>query len=92
MIQEYPTYGVYKDQNLTEKQIYQDSLNMYDFAVNVLKFDPKNIIIFGRSIGSGPAVYLASKVDAHCLILFSPFLSVKDVARDKVGVFSLFKS
>ena len=35
----------------------------------------------GRSIGSGPATLLASKRPAGCFFLFSPLLSVVDVAK-----------
>jgi len=28
-----------------------------------LKLEPKNIIIFGRSLGSGPSCYLAEKYE-----------------------------
>jgi fermentation-respiration switch protein FrsA (DUF1100 family) len=43
--------------------------------VEVLGFRPDRIIIFGRSVGSGPAVYLASRKPAAALILQSPFVS-----------------
>jgi abhydrolase domain-containing protein 17 len=46
------------------------------------------VIIFGRSIGSGPACHLASLRKAHCLILMSAFTSVKDAATDVFGYFS----
>jgi fermentation-respiration switch protein FrsA (DUF1100 family) len=44
-----------------------------------------DIIIFGRSIGSGPATYLASKKAAYSLLLMSPYTSIKDVARNLFG-------
>lgn len=43
------------------------------------------IIIFGRSMGSGPATYLASKENPAALILFSPYTSIKEVAKEHVG-------
>ena len=43
--------------------------------------DKKDIIVSGRSIGSGPACHLAAKFDPECLILISPIKSVNDVAR-----------
>lgn len=39
----------------------------------------------GRSIGSGPAVYLASLYKFRALILLSPFLSIYDAVRNKFG-------
>ena len=41
----------------------------------------------GRSLGSGPATYLASKYNICLLVLISPFTSVKDVVRDSFGYF-----
>ena len=60
MIVEYPSYGVYSYKKPSEKIFFEDSLLVYDYCVNKLKFKPENIIIFGRSIGSGISTYLAS--------------------------------
>lgn len=60
MVAEYPQYGLYKDAELKCDKILEDSLRIYDFAKNTLGFLPQNILIFGRSIGSAPATYLAS--------------------------------
>ena len=45
----------------------------------------EDIIISGRSIGSGPACHLASKFNPSSLLLISPIRSVKDVARLRYG-------
>jgi abhydrolase domain-containing protein 17 len=50
-----------------------------------MKVSPQNIIVFGRSIGTGPAAYLASKYDCSALVLFSPYKSVRSVAQEHVG-------
>lgn len=42
----------------------------------------------GRSIGSGPATYLASKFDVGCLVLVSPFTSIRGVVEHLVGKFA----
>ena len=34
----------------------------YDFAISGLLWDPERIVFFGRSIGTGPAVALASQL------------------------------
>lgn len=46
---------------------------------------PEDIILFGRSIGSGPATYLASKRKVGALILMSAFTSIKAVVKDMAG-------
>lgn len=36
-------------------------------------------------MGSGPATYLSTKKNAYCLLLMSPYTSIKDVARSLLG-------
>ena len=49
--------------------------------------NPKDIVICGRSIGSGPAVYLSANRKPSALILISPFKSIQETAASIVGVF-----
>ena len=64
---------------------------MFDFLVEKLGFDPRNIIVFGRSIGTGPATYLASqRPNCKLLLLFSPFMSLRSAVKDMASVFSIF--
>ena len=77
-----PTYGVYKKGELNEKRIQEDSLAVYDEVKKQLGLNDDQIIIVGRSIGSGPATYLASQRNCGCFVLISPFKSVEDVAGD----------
>jgi fermentation-respiration switch protein FrsA (DUF1100 family) len=43
------------------------------------QYDSQDIVIYGRSMGSGPASYLASQVQAKHLILETPFYSMKSL-------------
>jgi pimeloyl-ACP methyl ester carboxylesterase len=43
---------------------------------------PQRIIIWGHSLGSGPAVFVASRHRAAALILFGAFTSIPDAAAD----------
>lgn len=36
-------------------------------------------------MGSGPTSYLASKKNCHSILLMSPFISIKDAAKDVLG-------
>jgi len=45
----------------------------------------KYIHIIGRSIGGGPATYLASVSNIACLVLVSPFTSIRGVVKDIAG-------
>ena len=42
-------------------------------------------VCWGRSMGSGPTSYLASKKYCHSILLMSPFMSIKDAAKDLLG-------
>lgn len=45
--------------------------------VNELRIPERNIILFGRSIGTGPVCFLASERNPGGVILMSPFTTVK---------------
>lgn len=55
--------------------------------VNELNFPEKNIIIFGRSIGTGPATHLAARRSPAALILMSAYISIKAVVVHLIGRF-----
>lgn len=81
-IMEYPSYGVYKGPSPNEDLICSDALLMFTFLTETLGFKPENVIVVGRSMGSGPATFLASERKIKSLILISPFKSIKTVAKD----------
>lgn len=86
---EYPGYGVYKADKC-DKRMQEDSLIVFDFVCNTLGFHPGNVFIFGRSIGTGPATYLARyRSTAKILILLSPFTNLRAVASDFVSILSI---
>ena len=43
------------------------------------------IVLWGRSLGSGPATYVASQREADALLLETPFISAVAVAADRYG-------
>lgn len=46
-----------------------------------------NIIVFGRSLGTAPATYLASERKLTGLVLISPMMSIREVVKDILGKF-----
>jgi len=50
-------------------------------------FDPKDVVLFGRSMGSGPSSLLANIYKPRALILMSAYTSIKDVASNVAGGF-----
>ncbi|WP_055046209.1 alpha/beta hydrolase [Devosia sp. A16] len=66
---------------VSEANILADGLAAYDWAA--AKGFP--IVLWGRSLGSGPATYVASLRDADALLLETPFDSAVAVAADRYG-------
>ncbi|CAD8138905.1 unnamed protein product [Paramecium octaurelia] len=55
----------------TDINLLYDIESAYIFLVDQLQFEPRNIIIYGYSIGSGPSTNLASRHDVGGLIIHS---------------------
>lgn len=81
---EYPGYGLYKGLP-NDANIMEDAEALYDFLTTRLKVKARNIIAFGRSIGSGPATHLASKREIGALVLMSAFTSIRGAVKDFAG-------
>lgn len=81
---EYPGYGIYKGSSNSDL-ILRDSEIIFDFLVDIFNYNPSNIFLFGRSIGSGPSTHLAAVRRPGLLVLMSPFTSIRDVARSMCG-------
>lgn len=71
---DYPGYGL-SDGSPNEEGCYRVVHRLYDWLVEEKGISPENIIIDGFSIGTGPAVELASTRTARALILEAPYLS-----------------
>jgi pimeloyl-ACP methyl ester carboxylesterase len=82
---EYPGYGIYRDESSTDQIIEEDAARVYEYLVDEFGVKEKDILLFGRSLGSGPASYLAAKKNPGMLVLMSPFTSIKDVAGSLIG-------
>ncbi|MFK5913657.1 MAG: alpha/beta hydrolase [Woeseiaceae bacterium] len=80
LIMDYPGYGN-SEGTPSEENIYQSASLAWKFLLTNKKINPKNIIIFGRSLGGVVAVDLASKVKAGGLILESTFSSIRDILK-----------
>lgn len=53
----------------SEKTLYSDEQAVFDYLVRELKTPPERVLVFGRSLGSVPAVDLASRQPVAGLIL-----------------------
>ena len=70
----------------TEVGIYADGRAAYDYLVKRLGIAPRDIVLFGRSLGSAVAVDLALQREIAGVILESPLTNAKDMARRMVPV------
>ncbi|CAK78943.1 unnamed protein product (macronuclear) [Paramecium tetraurelia] len=82
---EYPDYGLYKDAEPTEENIQQDALAAYDYIENTQ--ENAEIYLMGRSMGTGPACYLANLNKGKGLILISAYASFSKIAHEYAGIF-----
>ncbi len=68
----------------SEKNLFDDALKIYDkYAKN------KDIIVVGRSLGTGVATYLASKREVKGLILITPYDSILSIAKTSYPFFPI---
>lgn len=83
LIIDYRAYGK-STGKISEKGLYTDAQSAYNYLISK-GFESKNIIIYGRSIGTGIAVELAkNNPNIHSLILETPYLSLKSLANEYV--------
>ncbi len=61
----------------TEKGLYKDAEAAYDYLTN--RYEAEQIYIYGRSLGTGIATFLASEHKAAMLLLETPYYSMQDV-------------
>ncbi len=71
----------------SEEHCYADIDAAYEHLVTFRDIPPRQIVLYGRSVGSGPATFLASKLanegeELGGLILECPFKSVLRVVAD----------
>ena len=71
------------DGNPTEENLFNDAIFIYD----QISSKHKKISLIGRSLGSGIAVYLASKRKVDKLVLITPFDSILNVAKQTYKIF-----
>lgn len=73
--------------SLSENGLYADARAAWDYITNVKHFTPESIVIYGRSIGTGVAVELASHTQAEALILEAPYTDLSSLAKQKAPLF-----
>ncbi len=75
-MEDYPGYGKSSGER-TEKKIYEQAMAVYKIAANKYKTD--SIILYGKSLGTGIAAYVASQTNCKKLILETPYYNIPDL-------------
>ena len=60
---EYPGYSYYRDRPSSEANIFTDAKNLIKFLEVVCNVHKENILLFGRSLGTGICCELGSNLE-----------------------------
>jgi len=82
LLLDYRGYGL-SEGHPSERGVYLDGQAGLAYLVDELGFSPREIVIFGRSIGSAVAVHIAQNQALGGLILVSPISSGRDIMRSQ---------
>ena len=75
---DYPTFGK-STGKISEEILYEESMEVYNLAKE--KYQPQEIIIYGRSLGTGIAARLASIEPCKRLILETPYRNFNSLLK-----------
>jgi hypothetical protein len=85
MTWDYPGYGQSTSCWFSESDLLDDADNAFKWLSKQSSTLP--IILYGRSVGSGLALYVASKHPQHRVLLISPYDALANVAKDHMPFF-----
>ncbi|CAK9031613.1 unnamed protein product, partial [Durusdinium trenchii] len=93
---EYPGYGLCSQakgcQEVSFEGVADVAMHALLYCCHVLEVDPSQIILHGRSLGSAPVLHLAKRAydllhwEIGGIVLQCPFISIRQVAADYVGL------
>jgi pimeloyl-ACP methyl ester carboxylesterase len=71
----------------SESNLFKDALAIYDYAVAQPGIEARNIVVMGRSLGSGVATYVAAHRKIRAAVLITPYDSIAAVAQEQFRFF-----
>lgn len=80
LVVDYRGYGKSGGKIQSQEQLLADAEAVYAYAR--ARYEETDIVLYGRSLGSGPAIRLAAGHPVKKLILETPFLSLRSIARE----------
>ena len=60
---------------------------VYDYLTEYMNLKESNIVVMGKSLGTGPATHIAAHRNPRALILVTPFISIRECVIDIIGSF-----
>ena len=78
LLMDYRGYGR-SEGRPSERGLYLDAAATYGLVVDRLG-SPKNVVLFGRSLGAAVAAHIAASRRVGCLVLEAPFTSLDEIA------------
>lgn len=85
LLMDYRGYGA-SEGSPAEADLVADALTIYDSVTQRPDVDGKQVALFGRSLGTGVAVQVASQRPVQALVLVTPYDSVRAVAQARYPV------
>jgi uncharacterized protein len=79
LMPDYRGYGKSSGHIASEQMLHDDAAVAYRYLLG--RYPEEQIVIYGRSIGSGIATYLAKSHRPRMLILETPYFSLKEIVR-----------
>lgn len=83
LMPDYRGYGK-SSGKLSEQALHADALAWFDRLA--AQYGEENVVVYGRSLGTGMAVPVAAQRNPRTLILESPFANFMDVARHYLSI------
>lgn len=83
---DYPGYGLSEGNPRDDSMIEMGKI-VYDYVKSLDYVDQDQIYIYGYSIGTGVATYIASTYDVKGLILIAPYSSITDLFNTYLPIF-----
>lgn len=80
IIMDYRTYGK-STGKLSEESLFNDGQLFYEYALK--HYDESGITLYGRSLGTGIATWVASQNNPFRLILETPYYSLLDLGKNR---------
>jgi uncharacterized protein len=80
-VYDYRTYGKSKGVIHSEEDLHEDANWMFERCMELTNKAAGDIVVAGRSLGTGMAVPLAAKYQPKKLLLITPYWQIADVAK-----------